>query len=46
MNEEIGKLVEKSEHALIVANELMQHGHAPDAAVRFTTPCSMRPRPC
>jgi uncharacterized protein (UPF0332 family) len=35
MNEEIRKLIVKAEHALIVAKELMQHGHAPDAASKI-----------
>ena len=32
MNEEIRKFLEKADHALAVAEELLRHGHAPDAA--------------
>ena len=32
MNEEIRKFLEKADHALIVAEDLMVRGHAPDAA--------------
>src|SRR3990172_4274784 len=35
MNEEIRKFLEKAEHALAVADELLQHGHAPDAASKI-----------
>mgnify|MGYP001577908362 CR=1 FL=1 len=32
MNEEISRFLEKADHALAVAEELLRHGHAPDAA--------------
>lgn len=35
MNEEIRKFLEKADHALAVADELLQHGHAPDAASKI-----------
>lgn len=35
MNEEIKKFLEKSDHALAVADELLRHGHAPDAASKI-----------
>ncbi len=35
MNEEIKKFLEKADHALAVADELLQHGHAPDAASKI-----------
>jgi len=35
MNEEIRKFLEKADHALVVADELLQHGHAPDAASKI-----------
>jgi uncharacterized protein (UPF0332 family) len=35
MIEEVRKFVEKAEHALTVAEDLMQHGHSPDAASKI-----------
>lgn len=35
MNEEVRKFLEKADHALAVAGELLQHGHAPDAASKI-----------
>lgn len=35
MNEEIRRFFEKADHALAVAEELLRHGHAPDAASKI-----------
>jgi len=32
MNEEVRRYLEKAEHALFVAESLLEHGHIPDAA--------------
>lgn len=32
MNDEVRRYLEKADHALLVAEELLERGHAPDAA--------------
>ena len=44
MTDESRRYLDKADHALIVAVDLMEQGHAPDAASKFTTPCFTRPR--
>jgi uncharacterized protein (UPF0332 family) len=35
MNEEVRRYLEKAEHALFVAESLLEHGHIPDAASKI-----------
>lgn len=46
MKEEIRKFLEKADHALIVAEDLMARGHAPDAASKTYYACSMPLKRC
>jgi len=35
MKDEVGRYIDKSEHALLVAEDLLRDGHAPDAASKI-----------
>jgi uncharacterized protein (UPF0332 family) len=35
VTEEVGKYLDKAEHALLVAEDLLRGGHAPDAASKI-----------
>jgi uncharacterized protein (UPF0332 family) len=46
MIDEVRRYLEKAEHALIVAEDLMEHGHAPDSASKIYYAMFSQPRHC